>query len=182
MISSFDLSLLNKLQDSFGSFKSFFNENGSILSTKEKGLDMNGSIADYFRNNREKILTTMIGLTLSATMSYFFMKWILKSFDPTNADKLASKKIADKIMKDLGINNIELNEYELCIASNIIIPQNIECSWEDIGGLEHIINDLKETVIYPLKNLEFDNLNSKNKPSRLIQPPKGYIFKNKITC
>jgi SpoVK/Ycf46/Vps4 family AAA+-type ATPase len=176
-ISSFDIGLLNNLQDGFMSIKNYLKENGSLLaSTPTKNEPIKSSlILDYFKNNKEKIWQTLLGLTISATMSYFFFKWLLKSFDPTNADKLASKKIAEKIMKDLGINNIELNEYELCIASNIILPQNIDCSWQDIGGLEHIINDLKETVIYPLRNLEFDDLNLNNKRSRLIQPPKGYI-------
>lgn len=88
-------------------------------------------------------------------------------------------------MKELGVKNLELNEYELCIASNLVLPKNIDCSWEDIGGLEHIIEDLKETVIYPLQNFNASNTGIKNslatanaigKRSKLIQPPKGVLL------
>lgn len=211
IISSFDLSFLNRLQEQAISFKNFLNENVSSMASsikygknersfffrqtpevEENSLNvLNDSLAksaviskEYFNNNREKILSILgklFGITLSAAMSYFLFKWLMKSLDPTNADKLASKKIADKIMKDIGISNIELNEYELCIASNIILPQNIDCSWQDIGGLENVINDLRETVIYPLKNFEFHNLNAASsrvisQRSRLIQPPKGVLL------
>lgn len=151
---------------------------GSVVISKE-----------FIQNNRKQILSIvsrLLGLTLSAAISYFLFKWLMKNLDPTNADKLSAKTRAEKILKEIGLNskNIDLNEYEMCIASNIVLPTSIEVSWQDIGGLEHIINDLRETVIYPLKNFETDlsstisatSFTAKqiiNKRSRLIQPPKG---------
>merc|ERR1712127_119449 len=109
---------------------------------------------DFYVRNQEKILSIVsrvLGLSISAVTTYFLMKWLMKNMDPTNADKQASKKIADKIMRDIGLQNAELTEYELIIASNIVSPGQIDCSWRDIGGMEDIIDDLRETVIYPLK-------------------------------
>lgn len=153
---------------------------------------LSGSVGiskEFIQNNRKQIvfiLSRLLGLTFSAAISYFLFKWLMKNLDPTNADKLSAKTRAEKILKEIGLNkNIDLNEYELCIASNIVLPTSIECSWQDIGGLENIINDLRETVIYPLKNFETElsvnvtNLNKQqiiSKRSRLIQPPKGVLL------
>lgn len=79
----------------------------------------------------------------------------------------------------------ELNEYELVIASNIILPSQIDCSWEDIGGLDHIADELRETVIYPLRNFDigkgkdpssYTAVAYTTKRSRLVQPPKGVLL------
>jgi SpoVK/Ycf46/Vps4 family AAA+-type ATPase len=158
--------------------------NGDAISKSLSGSV--GISKEFIQNNRKQIvsiLSRLLGLTFSAAISYFLFKWLMKNLDPTNADKLSAKTRAEKILKEIGLNkNIDLNEYELCIASNIVLPTSIECSWQDIGGLEHIINDLRETVIYPLKNFETElssnvtNLNKQqiiSKRSRLIQPPKG---------
>jgi SpoVK/Ycf46/Vps4 family AAA+-type ATPase len=90
--------------------------------------------------------------------------------DPTSGEKKSAKQRAERLLKEIGIADIELNEYELIIASNIIAPHHIDVSWEDIGGLDDVITDLKETVIYPLKA----TLNQSR--SRLIQAPKGVLL------
>ena len=141
---------------------------------------------EYVQNNQKQIfsiLARILGLTISAATTYYLMKWLMKNLDPTNTDKQLAKKRAEKIMKLVGMVDLDLNEHELFIASNIILPNDIDCSWQDIGGLEHIINDLRETVIYPLKDFEsFPNFSTSsshsiiNKRSKLIQPPKGVLL------
>lgn len=140
----------------------------------------------FFTEHRTQILSILsrlLGLTISGTVTYFLFKWLMKTMDPTNADKLAAKSRADKILKEIGLTNVELNEYELFIATNIVMPQNIDCSWNDIGGLDHIVTDLKETVVYPLKNFTSNSTpagsptnSAAKKRSRLIQPPKGVLL------
>ena len=150
------------------------------------------SLKDFFQANKTvilKMLSALLGLSTSALAAYFFMKLLVKNLDPTNEEKVNSKARAEKIMKLIGLNSLELNDYELCIASNIILPPNIDCSWQDIGGLDHIISDLRETVIYPLKDFEtlpnngipwsdtsLIRENIIKKRSRLIQPPKGVLL------
>jgi ATP-dependent 26S proteasome regulatory subunit len=137
----------------------------------------------FLTDNQRQIvslLSKLLGVSVSAITTYFLLKWLMKTLDPTNADKLSAKTRAEKIMKQIGIRDVDLNEYELLIASNIVLPHNIDCSWQDIGGLEHIIEDLRETVIYPLKNFELYQSSNANglihKRSRLIQPPKGVLL------
>ena len=166
-------------------------EQSGAISKINKSISSSASISkEFIINNKQQILSflsKLLGISVSAVVSYFFFKWLIKTLDPTNEDKVYSKQRADRIMNQIGIKNLDLNEYELCIASNIVLPHNIDCSWQDIGGLEHVISDLRETVIYPLKNFETsfsDALNNPNQTasniiirrSRLIQPPKGVLL------
>lgn len=60
----------------------------------------------------------------------------------------------------------QLTDYEMMIANHIVDPKNIRVSWENIAGLEHVIQELKETVILPIQRKElFED-------SQLTQAPK----------
>ncbi|KNG52214.1 atpase family aaa domain-containing protein 1 [Stemphylium lycopersici] len=48
------------------------------------------------------------------------------------------------------IQDLNLNTYEQTIAMEVVAPEEIPVSFEDIGGLDSIIEELKESVIYPL--------------------------------
>lgn len=147
------------------------------------------------------VLSKLLGVSISAITTYFLLKWLMRSLDPTNTDKLAAKSRAEAIMKQLGVSLVtvflnhfkklkfesvtqvdpktqELNEYEMVIASNIILPSQIDCSWEDIGGLDHLADELRETVIYPLSDFSMDRNtgNNQTRRSRLVQPPKGVLL------
>lgn len=45
---------------------------------------------------------------------------------------------------------LKLNQYEQVILQDLVFPEDIPVSFEDIGGLGNIIEELKESVIYPL--------------------------------
>jgi len=175
-------------------------EPGVAVSSNTNETIISGPLVvtkEFIKTNKKQIVSVLIsllGFTLSSAIGYLLFNWLMKNFDPTNADKRSAQTRAEKILKEIGVNNIDLNEYELCIASNIILPKSLDISWQDIGGLEHIINDLRETVIYPLRNFESD-LNTTpvkqqqqqqqeqeqanniiTKRSKLIQPPKGVLL------
>jgi SpoVK/Ycf46/Vps4 family AAA+-type ATPase len=48
------------------------------------------------------------------------------------------------------IQDLQLNSYEQTIAMEVVAPEEIPVSFDDIGGLDSIIEELKESVIYPL--------------------------------
>ena len=48
------------------------------------------------------------------------------------------------------VEELVLNEYENLIALEVVAPEDISVGFDDIGGLEEIIEELKESVIYPL--------------------------------
>lgn len=66
----------------------------------------------------------------------------------------------------------QLTDYEMMIASHLVDPKDIRVSWENIAGLEHVIQELQETVILPIQRKElFED-------SQLTQAPKVYILSN----
>ncbi|KAM9981486.1 hypothetical protein ACTFIY_003803 [Dictyostelium cf. discoideum] len=76
------------------------------------------------------------------------------------------------------ISKMHFNEYELEILSGLVIPQRNETTFEDIGGLDLIIEDLKETIFFPME--VSNNLSNKtNKGSHhndLFSVPKGILL------
>ena len=45
---------------------------------------------------------------------------------------------------------LELSQYEQAVLQDLVFPEDISVSFEDIGGLSHVIDELRESVIYPL--------------------------------
>ncbi|KAK3391022.1 P-loop containing nucleoside triphosphate hydrolase protein [Podospora didyma] len=48
------------------------------------------------------------------------------------------------------VEELVLNEYENQVAMEVVAPEDIPVGFDDIGGLEDIIEELKEAIIYPL--------------------------------
>ncbi|KAF2877507.1 P-loop containing nucleoside triphosphate hydrolase protein [Massariosphaeria phaeospora] len=48
------------------------------------------------------------------------------------------------------IEELNLTAYEQTIAMEVVAPEEIPVTFDDIGGLDSIIEELKESVIYPL--------------------------------
>lgn len=74
---------------------------------------------------------------------------------------------------NVGLNSmiyLQLSEYELSIAAQLVDPTTISITWEDIAGLKEIIQEIRETVILPIQKRELFS------GSMLIQPPKGLLF------
>jgi SpoVK/Ycf46/Vps4 family AAA+-type ATPase len=46
--------------------------------------------------------------------------------------------------------DLQLSSYEQTIAMEVVAPEDIPVTFEDIGGLDREIEELKESVIYPL--------------------------------
>lgn len=82
------------------------------------------------------------------------------------------------MLERIGISSdsITLNEYELSIAAQLVDPQSIDTSWDDIAGLDELVDDIKATVILPLKSPELFSR------SELHQPPKGVLLHGPPGC
>lgn len=71
---------------------------------------------------------------------------------------------------------MNLTEYELSIAAQLIDPRDISISWDSIAGLEEITQELRETVILPIQKRHLFT------GSQLIQPPKGVLLHGPPGC
>ena len=124
---------------------------------------------------------TSRGLILvgSFVFSYYLFRSALTYLDPTNEDKKRQKQNAELLAKRLNLSNKfvqELNEYELYILTDLINPLDLHISWNDIGGLDEIINDLRQTVIYPLQHPELFQ------QSKLLTVAKGVLLYGPPGC
>lgn len=70
----------------------------------------------------------------------------------------------------------KLTDYELMIAAHLVHPEDISVTWNDIAGLESLIQELRETVILPIQRRELFA------DSQLTQPPKGVLLHGPPGC
>lgn len=120
-----------------------------------------------------EIVSFVIRLAAGAAISYFVVRKLTEFLDPTFLQKKKSKFIAEKIMKQLGVKNIEeLSEYELTIATHLI-SNNTDGSWDEVGGYAEQIKDLQDNVILPLK------VSCK---SKIFSPPSGVLLYGPPGC
>ncbi|KAJ9103982.1 hypothetical protein QFC21_002445 [Naganishia friedmannii] len=104
--------------------------------------------------------------------------------NPQKTDRKKASKKGKEILSSLNANgseidfdSLELNEYEQIIAGEIIPPSSISTTFESIGGLDDVINTLRESVIYPLTFPElFRN------QSGLLGAPKGVLLYGHPGC
>ena len=111
---------------------------------------------------------------LISSAAVAFSVYLLQAyFDPHRQKKIDAKKISSKKLGQLGVNRreVKLTEYEEQIAVELILPEDIPITFEDIGGLDGIISSLQESVIAPLCLPDlFSGTNG------LIGAPKGVLL------
>ena len=68
----------------------------------------------------------------------------------------------------------------MMVASNLVEPKRIPVSWDDIAGLESVIEELRETVILPIKERELFSTSNLTKAPRgvLLHGPPGICQKS----
>ena len=101
--------------------------------------------------------TRGLALVGSMVFSYLLIRYAMKHLDPTHEEKKRQKELAEIISKKMNlprslVNNF--NEYEMCLLTDLINPVDIKVTWQDIGGLDEIIDNVRQTVIYPLQHPE----------------------------
>ncbi|RFU35682.1 hypothetical protein B7463_g670, partial [Scytalidium lignicola] len=73
--------------------------------------------------------------------------------------------------------DLVLDQYENQIAMEVVAPEDIPVGFDDIGGLDDIIEELKESVIYPLT---MPHLYSDSSP--LLAAPSGVLLYGPPGC
>lgn len=152
---------------------------------RRKGFGGRMDIADAIGHSRADMLALAVRMSFIAAVGYISMKWLMNQLDPTyNAKRKAKKKAREQLMELVSVENTtftmkdvdKLTDYEMIIANHIIGPKDIKISWENIAGLEHIIQELKETVILPINRKELFA------DSHLTQAPKGVLLHGPPGC
>lgn len=126
----------------------------------------------------------ILRLILAASTTYAAIFYLLASLDPMSQKRKkegAKRQAAIKRLQVQGKTDpttlLELNEYEQSIAAEIVFAADIKVTFDDIGGLDDIIDELKESVILPLTYPElFEST------SGLLGPPKGVLLYGPPGC
>ncbi|XP_023262137.1 ATPase family AAA domain-containing protein 1-B-like [Seriola lalandi dorsalis] len=119
---------------------------------------------------RNEVIGLLFRLTIFGAVTYFTIKWMVDAIDPTRKQKVEAQKQAEKLMRQIGVKNVKLSEYEMSIAAHLVDPLSMQITWRDIAGLDEVITELKETVILPVQKRHLFQ------GSRLLQPPKAHIL------
>uniref|UniRef100_A0A3P8WYU6 Outer mitochondrial transmembrane helix translocase n=1 Tax=Cynoglossus semilaevis TaxID=244447 RepID=A0A3P8WYU6_CYNSE len=96
--------------------------------------------------SRNEVVGLLLRLTVFGAATYYSIKWVMEAMDPTSKQKNQAKKRAEQLMKSIGVEDVTLTEYEMNIASHLVEPRSMKVSWEDIAGLDEVVNELQDTL------------------------------------
>ncbi|XP_067343792.1 outer mitochondrial transmembrane helix translocase isoform X2 [Channa argus] len=122
---------------------------------------------------RNEVIGLLFRLTIFGAVTYFTIKWMVDAIDPTRKQKVEAQKQAEKLMRQIGVKNVKLSEYEMSIAAHLVDPLSMQITWRDIAGLDEVITELKDTVILPVQKRHLFQ------GSRLLQPPKDSFLRSR---
>lgn len=98
---------------------------------------------------------------------------ILKRLEPPRGHDSNSETDHDRPRRE----DLHLTQYEQIILQDLVFPEDISVSFEDIGGLSNIVEELRESVIYPLT---MPGLYSRS--SSLLSAPSGVLLYGPPGC
>ncbi|XP_058124399.1 outer mitochondrial transmembrane helix translocase-like isoform X1 [Anopheles coustani] len=131
--------------------------------------------------SRNEVVQFVLRISLLSIVTYYSAKWLIRNLDPSNKTKKKAIEHAEDILKKLSptlkksaVQN--LNEYEMVIASHLIVPENISESWDSIAGLDHVCEEIKESLVFPVCHRDMFA------GSALYQPPKGVLLYGPPGC
>lgn len=140
-------------------------------------------VSTFFRDT-EISRSDIVRVVLAASTSYAAIFYLLYSLDPGSHKRKKDVAKRKETVNRLQMQNSDhrdklqdLNEYEQSIASEIVFASDIKITFNNIGGLEDIIDDLKETIILPLTYPELFA-----STSGLLGPPKGVLLYGPPGC
>uniref|UniRef100_A0A5S6R505 phosphoacetylglucosamine mutase n=1 Tax=Trichuris muris TaxID=70415 RepID=A0A5S6R505_TRIMR len=120
------------------------------------------------------VATTAVRLVVVCMCSYYTAKMLIKYLDPTYSQKKTARRLALQQLSRLGIPTTQqLTDYEMQIASQLVLGDDVGVSWSEVGGYDDLLVELRETVILPLK------LQSS---SAFLQAPKGVLLYGPPGC
>ncbi|BHF68461.1 ATPase AAA domain-containing protein 1 [Sparganum proliferum] len=159
-----------------GFFRNFFDGVNNARSTT--GLNLY-PVENSGSNTEERLLLALRLLipivTLAGSLGVAY--YLIDQMNPTAKEKRAARKKAQEILRYLKVSPMpSLTDYEVCIAVSLVDTATLETDWSSIGGLDSLIADLCESVIYPFRAGPY------LPRSKLFRPPKGVLFYGPPGC
>ncbi|CED82570.1 aaa-domain-containing protein [Phaffia rhodozyma] len=135
------------------------------------------------RESKKIIIESSVYLCTSLLALYASYR-LMETLSPSNTERRKSSKKGKETLERLKgsgkarLENLgDLNEYEETLLAEVVHPDDIEVGFGDVGGLEPIVDSLRESVIYPLIYPEIYN-----STSGLLTAPKGVLLYGPPGC
>ncbi|EDW51774.1 ATPase family AAA domain-containing protein 1-B [Drosophila sechellia] len=131
------------------------------------------------------ILAVVIRVCVFSALTYYTAKWMINVLDPNNKIRGKAKYVAEEQLRKLNSSATgaakkfrarDFNEHEIMIASHLVTPEDIDISWSDIAGLDGTIQELRETVVLPVRHRKLFSR------SKLWRAPKGVLLHGPPGC
>ncbi|KAH8400503.1 hypothetical protein KR222_002161 [Zaprionus bogoriensis] len=131
---------------------------------------------------RGHMVQMLLRISIASVITYYSVKWMMNQIDPTSKNKKKAKLLAEEQLKrfvkedNFNVNLQTFTDYELMIASHLVVPADISVKWSDIAGLDSVIQDLRESVVLPVRHRDMF------KGSKLWQAPRGVLLHGPPGC
>ncbi|KAJ1667977.1 mitochondrial dynamin GTPase Msp1 [Coemansia sp. RSA 1813] len=121
----------------------------------------------------------VVFVVATQVLTYYGIRYILSNYiSPLGeSDNQEQKERSKTVAKRLKVGKLKLNTYESTIMSEVILPEDVSVDFAQIGGLDDIIQDMNESVIYPLNHPELFT-----SASGLLGSPKGILLYGPPGC
>ncbi|KAE9025685.1 hypothetical protein PR003_g15342 [Phytophthora rubi] len=145
-----------------------------------KSADASGGKQQSNGSDATSAKDELLGMVLDGLMLYTMYqtsKYLYKQLKPMMDDWRQGQDSQAKLQNRLqrtGRRVFNTNYFENVIAGDIVNPQDIDVSFDDIGGLERQKRDIYDLVVLPLKSPEFFASRGK-----LLTVPKGILLYGK---
>ncbi|CAB4055864.1 ATAD1 [Lepeophtheirus salmonis] len=177
-------SLTAKLEDKSSTPSLEALQNSSSSNDKEKEVIAESSTAEKVKPPVAvdlfllHVAVTITRLAILSTVSFFTLRWIINSLDPTRKQRVEAENAAKALLKTLGLDeNLKLTEHEYLVAQSLVDPATMKVSWKDIAGLDSTIKELRETVIDPIRKRHLFS-----SASSITRAPKGVLLHGPPGC
>lgn len=133
------------------------------------------------RSDALKLVGECLLLSATTFSAYYLMSALMGDPSHRTGDEKSktNKHIARLRAKNPHLRSVlgGLSSYEKIMLAYLVPPEDIDVSFEDIGGLEMIVDDLRESVILPLVYPELFS-----QYGNLLAAPKGVLLYGPPGC
>lgn len=129
-----------------------------------------------------KLLGDIFVLAGAGLSVYYLVNNLLTDYVDSSVKNKDAEKQGRGVLKRLQATNpslkgVSFNQYEKSLLSCLVTPEEISVTFDQIGGLEPIIEEIREAVILPLTEPDLFTQHLD-----LIQSPKGVLFYGPPGC
>ncbi|GAA5974502.1 hypothetical protein JCM21900_004962 [Sporobolomyces salmonicolor] len=100
----------------------------------------------------KKLLLDAGLFAVSQVLFYYAFKAVMSQMDPQKGKRKEAKSKSKEALSKLGLDlaSLDLSEHEEMIASEVVAAEDMGVTFKEVGGLDPIISQLREAVIFPL--------------------------------